>query len=80
MSDKDKYYLISLIYGVEKILQISEYDVNEANSQMQRTNEWFPLGRGRGQIGVGNSEVQSTMYSMRYKDIPYNIGNTAKVL
>ena len=30
---------------------------------------------GRGKIGVGNSEVQTIMHRISYKDILYNTGN-----
>ena len=35
---------------------------------------------GRGKIGVGDYEVQTIMYKISYKDILYNMGNTANSL
>ena len=37
-------------------------------------------GRGEGQIGVGDSEVQTIRYKRSYKDILYNTGNIANIL
>ena len=35
---------------------------------------------GRGHIRVGESEVQTVMYKISYKDILYNTGNIANIL
>ena len=35
---------------------------------------------GRGNIGVGEEEVQTIRYKMIYKDILYNTGNIANIL
>ena len=36
--------------------QTSEYNKKEANSQVERTNQWFPVrrGKGEGQDGGGD--------------------------
>ena len=55
-TEKDKYCMLSLIYGTKKIQQTSEYNKKETDSQIQRTNQWLPVGRGNGRsgkIGVG---------------------------
>ena len=45
---KDKYCLLSLIYGIQKH-NINEYDKKkETDSQILRTNQWLPAGRGKG--------------------------------
>ena len=36
--EKDKYCMVSLICGILKIQQTSEYNKKEADSQIQRTN------------------------------------------
>ena len=36
IGEKNKYCIISLICGTEKIQQISEYNKTETDSQMQR--------------------------------------------
>ena len=53
--------MISLIYGILTIQQTSEYNKKEADSQIQRTNQWLPIGkgklveaRGRGLRGTSN--------------------------
>ena len=45
-TEQDKYCMIPLMCGIEKIQQTSEYDGKEADSQIQRRNEWLPVGRG----------------------------------
>jgi len=35
---------------------------------------------GRGQIEVGDLEVQTTRYKISYKAVPYNTVNTASIL
>ena len=37
-TEKEKYCMISLIRGIYKIQQSSEYNEKEADSQIQRTN------------------------------------------
>ena len=49
ISQTDKYYMISLIYEILKIQQTGEYNKKAADSQIQRTNQWLPVGRGRGE-------------------------------
>ena len=38
MSEKDKYYMISLICGIYKIKQMNEYNKTKTDSQIQKTN------------------------------------------
>ena len=56
-TQQDKYCMISLTCGIEKIKQkkkkekekvqqTSEYKGKEADSQIQRMNEWLREGRG----------------------------------
>ena len=47
-TEKDKYCIKSLIWGIWKIQQTSEYNKKETDSQIKRTN-WLPVGRGEGQ-------------------------------
>ena len=49
---------------------------------MYRTNQWLPVGRGKGERPgwVGDLEVQTTMYKTNYKDILYIPGNIANIL
>ena len=37
-TEKDKYYMISLISGIRKIQQTSEYNIREADSQIDQTS------------------------------------------
>ena len=45
---KDKYYMISLTCGVDKIIQVDLHKI-EIDSQTQKTNFWLPKGRGMGE-------------------------------
>ena len=44
-----KYYMISLICGIQKIWQTREWNKKEADSQIQITNKWLTVGRGLGE-------------------------------
>ena len=46
---KDKYCMISHTWNLKKIKQTSEYNKNETDSQMSRTNQWLPVGKGKGE-------------------------------
>ena len=62
------------------IQQTSEYD--ERNWLTENKLE-FASGEKeerRGNIGVGDSEVQTIWYKMNYRDILYNLGNIANTL
>ena len=48
-TEKDKYCMISLKCGIQTIKQTSEYNKKETDSQVQRTNQWLPVGRGKGE-------------------------------
>lgn len=50
-------------------------DSREADSQIQITDEWRPVGRGRWRAGRGEEEAQTVMYKTGY-----NTGNTANIL
>ena len=50
--------MILLTCGIEKIQQTSESNKKEADLQIQRTNQWLPVGEGN--IGVREWEVQTT--------------------
>ena len=39
--------MISLVCGIQKIKQTSEYNKKEAVSQIQRTKEWLSVGKGK---------------------------------
>ena len=39
-TEKDKYSIISLILGIQKIQQTGEYKKKETDSQIQTTNQW----------------------------------------
>ena len=42
-TEKDKYYMISLIYEIQKIKLVNI--TKKKDSQTQRTNQWLPVGR-----------------------------------
>ena len=44
--------------------QMNDYNKTEPDSQIQRTNQWLQWGRETGKIGVGDQEVQATMYKI----------------
>ena len=58
--------MISLVCG----LKINS-DCSERGSQIQRTSQWSPRRENKreGMVGPGDSESQSTVYSIRYKAI-----------
>ena len=41
---------------------MNKYNKTETDSQIQRTNWWLPVGRGK--MRVGDEEVQTTMYKI----------------
>ena len=50
------------------------------DSQIQRMNEWLPVGRGResGQIGIGEYKVQTTVHKINeLQGYIYNIVDSA---
>ena len=47
-TEKDKIYMISLICEIQKIQETSGRNKKEADSLIQRTNQWLPMGRGEG--------------------------------
>ena len=72
-TDKDKYYMTSLIRGIEKAQQTSECNEKERRSQIQRRDWWWPAGRGTGEGGDRRRglQVQTIMYKASYEDILY---------
>ena len=48
-TEKDKYCMLSFTCGIKKLKQISDYNKKERDSQIQRTNQWLPVGTGEGQ-------------------------------
>ena len=46
MLEKEKYPLISLVGGIWKWHQTSEYNIKAADSEIQRTSSWSPVGQG----------------------------------
>ena len=46
-SDKDKYHMISRMCGIQKMQQTSGYKTKAGDSQIQRTNQGLPIGRGK---------------------------------
>ena len=49
---KDKYCMISLIRGIQKIQQTSEYKTTETDSEVQSANQWFPWGESWGRDNI----------------------------
>ena len=71
-TEKDKYCMISLTYGIFKIQQTSEYN-NKKRRYRKRTSDYL-WGGVRGNIGVG---VRGTNYRCEtgYTDVLYSTGN-----
>ena len=46
-TEKDIYCMISLICGMWKIQQPSDYNKKAADFQTQKTNQWFPVWTGK---------------------------------
>ena len=44
-SDKDEYYVVSLMRGICKVIQMNVY--------VKQTKLWLPKGRGRGRDKLG---------------------------
>ena len=77
-TEKDKYSMLSLIRRILK--QTSEYNTKETNSQIQRTNEWLPVGRGKSKGQDRGRGLRGTYYIISYEDILYSTGNMANIL
>ena len=79
---KDKYCMISLICGIYKIQQTSEYNKKkQTHTYREQTSGYqWSQRRGRGNIWGGDEEVQSITYKISYKDILYNTSNTDNIL
>ena len=52
----DKYCMISLIHGIQKIQQTSEYNRKEADSQIHGTNQW--------EMGCGSIWLRNGRYKL----------------
>lgn len=52
--------MISLIRGTKKVQQTTEY--NKGDLQIQRPNQWLPLGSSRGDTGMMKQVVQILRY------------------
>ena len=48
-TEKDIYYILSLVYKIWKWKKASEYNKTETDSQIYRTNSRLPLGSGKGE-------------------------------
>ena len=48
-TEKDKYYMISLICGIFKMIQIKLIYKIEIDSQTQKTNLWLSKRKGGGE-------------------------------
>ena len=52
--------MISCLCGISEIQQTREYNEEQADSQIKRTNQWLPEGRVQvGKTGVGEWEMQT---------------------
>ena len=49
-TEMDKYFIITYMWNLN-IQQIWIEQRREADSQIQKTNQWLPAGRGKGQGG-----------------------------
>ena len=59
-TEQDKHCMVSLMCGIEKTQQTSEYNGKEADSQIQRMNEWLPVGRGEREGWDKNRDISGT--------------------
>lgn len=55
---------MAFIYAIHKYSKLVNGD-----KEIQRTNQWLPVGRGKGQYRGGDEEVQTVTYKISYKDI-----------
>ena len=60
-TEKNKYSIISLICGIYKIQQTSEYN----KRKIHRTKVFISGERGRHSVGVGEWEMQTIGYKIR---------------
>ena len=74
--EKDKYCMIALICGIQKIQQTSEYNKKK---QIHRQSERVVASEGReGAIQVWDWEAQTS--GSKFGSRMYNMGNTADIL
>ena len=62
-SEKDKYYMISLIFGILKTDTNEFIYKTEIDSQTQKTHLWLPKGKGEGRI---NQKFWINIYTLLY--------------
>ena len=74
-SHKDEYRVISLVCRIKKTTT-SEYNKKETDSWMDIENKVMVISaereRGRGNVGLGEQEVQTIKYKISYEDMLYN--------
>lgn len=71
------------MWDIINIQQESEYNKIEADTALEnKVSLCFLVGRGKegGQNKGKGVEIQTVVYEVSYKDIPYNLGNIAKFL
>lgn len=71
------------MWDIINIQQDSEYNKIEADTALEnKVSLCFLVGRGKeeGQNKGKGVEIQTVVYEVSYKDIPYNLGNIAKFL
>ena len=62
-TEKDKYYVISLIYGIFKIIQMNLY-TKPKYTHRHRKQTWLPKGKGR-RRGI-NQKYEINRYTTLY--------------
>ena len=81
-TEKDTYHMISLICGIQKNGTNEPIYKTEIESQMQKTNLWFP--REKGSVGGINWEIGIDIYTLLYikqitnKNLLYSTGNSTQ--
>ena len=68
-TEKDKYYVISLIYGIKK----NQNKKTPPNSQKKRSYLWLPEtgGRGKRNWKEGGQKVEISSYKISPGDVMY---------
>ena len=83
MSDGERQILYDIIYMWNlKLKQANEYNKIETDSQIDRTNQWLPVGRGKGEGQDRSKGLTGTSYlrQISNKDLLYNTGNYIQTL
>ena len=47
-TENDKYYMILLVCGIQKVKQLNEHSKTDTESQIHRTNRWLPEEQHKG--------------------------------